>query len=101
VATQWLAVRPPPRAGSRVPSTGGPYAAQWQSWQRLVPVNSNSIGDVVTVHDVALQWRGWPHRTDSDGEVRSRRPDVTAWPCVVTEKVFRGCRRPPFEGSAR
>jgi hypothetical protein len=37
---------------------GGPYAAQWQSWRRLVPVHSNSIGDVVTVHGVALLWRG-------------------------------------------
>jgi hypothetical protein len=24
--------------------SGGPYAAQWRSWQRLVPVHSNSIG---------------------------------------------------------
>jgi hypothetical protein len=23
---------------------GGPYAAQWQSWRRLVPAHSNSIG---------------------------------------------------------
>jgi hypothetical protein len=22
----------------------GPYAAQWQSWRRLVPMHSNSIG---------------------------------------------------------
>jgi hypothetical protein len=27
----------------------------------------NSVGVVVAVHDVALQGRGWPHRTDSDG----------------------------------
>jgi hypothetical protein len=73
---------------------GGPYAAQWQSWRRLVPVHSNSIGDVITVHDVALQWRGWPHRADSDGEDRSHRPNVTAWPCVVTEKVFEGAAGP-------
>jgi hypothetical protein len=51
---------------------------------------------------VVLQWRGWPHRVDSDEEDRSRRPDVTAWPCVVTEKVFEGAAAPPpFEGSAR
>jgi hypothetical protein len=43
-----------------------------------LPVHSNSVRDVVTVPDVALQWRGWPHRVDSDGEDRSRRPDVTA-----------------------
>jgi hypothetical protein len=67
-----------PGAGSRVPSTGGPYAAQWWSWRRPIPVHSNSIGDVVTVPGVALQWRGWPHRVDSDREDRYRRPDVTA-----------------------
>jgi hypothetical protein len=31
-------------ADSRVSSTGGPYAAQWQSWRRRVLVHSNSIG---------------------------------------------------------
>jgi hypothetical protein len=67
-----------PWADSRVPSTGGSYAAQWWSWRRLVLVHSNNIGDVVTVLGVALQWRGWPHRVDSDGEDRSRRPNVTA-----------------------
>jgi hypothetical protein len=35
-------------AGSRVPSTGGPYAAQWRLRRRLVPVHSDSVGDVVT-----------------------------------------------------
>jgi hypothetical protein len=34
--------------------------------------------DVVTVPGVVLQWRGWPHRVDSDGEVHLRRPDLTA-----------------------
>jgi hypothetical protein len=38
---------------------------------------SNSVGDVVTVPGVMLQWWGWPHRDDSDGEDRSRWPDVT------------------------
>jgi hypothetical protein len=61
-----------------VPSMGGPYVAQWRSWQRPVPVHSNHIRDVVTVPGVVLQWREWPHRVDSDGEDRSRRPDVTA-----------------------
>jgi hypothetical protein len=27
--------------------------------------------DVITVLGVARQWRGWPHRVDSDGEDRS------------------------------
>jgi hypothetical protein len=81
---------------------GGPYVGQWWSWRRLVLSHSNSVGDVVTVPGVALQWQGWPHRIDSDGDDRSRRPDVTAWPCVITEKVFEGSAAPPpFEGSAR
>jgi hypothetical protein len=50
---------------------------------------------VVTVLGVARQWWGWPHRVDSDGEDRSRRPDVTAWPCIVTEKAFEGATGPP------
>jgi hypothetical protein len=84
-----------PWADSRVPSTGGPYAPQWRSRRRLVPVHSNSIGDVVTVPGGALQWQGWSHRVDSDGKDLPRRPDVTAWPCVVTEKVFEGTAGPP------
>jgi hypothetical protein len=50
--------------------------------------------DVVTVPGVVRQWRGWPHRVDSDGKDRSRRPDVTAWPCTVTKKVFEGVADP-------
>jgi hypothetical protein len=46
---------------------GGSYVAQWWSWRRLVPAHSNSVGDVVTVPDVGLQWQGWPHRVDSNG----------------------------------
>jgi hypothetical protein len=69
-------------AAARGPARGccqrGPYEVQCQARRRLVPVRSNSAGDVVAVPGVALQWRGWPHRTDSDGEDRSRRPDVTA-----------------------
>jgi hypothetical protein len=51
--------------------------------------------DVVTVPGVVRQWRGWPHRVDSDGDGRSCRPDVTAWPCVITEKTFEGAAGPP------
>jgi hypothetical protein len=50
---------------------------------------------VVTVPSVVLQRRGWPHRVDSDGKDHSRRPDVTAWLCPVTEKVFEGTTGPP------
>jgi hypothetical protein len=53
------------RADSRVPSTKGPYAAQWRAWRRPVPVRSNSVGYVVVVPGVALQWQGWPHRADT------------------------------------
>jgi hypothetical protein len=52
------------------------------------------MGDVITVPGVVRQWRGWPHRADSDGDDRSRRPDVTAWPCVSTEKTFKGAAGP-------
>jgi hypothetical protein len=57
--------------------------------------------DVTTVPSVVRQWRGWPHRVDSDGDDRSHRPDVTVWSCIVTEKAFEGAAAPPFEGSAR
>jgi hypothetical protein len=50
--------------------------------------------DVVTVPSVARQWRGWPHKVDIDGDYRSRRPDVTAWPCVIIEKAFEGAAPP-------
>jgi hypothetical protein len=46
------------------------------------------------VSGVVQQWRGWLHRVDSDGDDRSRRPDVTAWPCVSTEKTFEGAAGP-------
>jgi hypothetical protein len=51
--------------------------------------------DVVTVPGVVRQWRGRPHKVDSDGDDRSRRPDVKAWPCVITEKTFEGAAGPP------
>jgi hypothetical protein len=57
---------------------GGSYEVQWQAWRRPVPVRFNSVGDVVAVPGVALQWRGWPHRADGDREDRSHWPDVTA-----------------------
>jgi hypothetical protein len=73
-----LAVRPPPVSWFEGAVNGGPYEAKWQAWRRHVPVRSNSVGDVVAVPGVALQWRGWPYRADSDGEDRSHWPDVTA-----------------------
>jgi hypothetical protein len=50
---------------------------------------------VAKVSRVEEQWRGWSHRADSDGDDRSRRPDVTAWPYVSTEKTFEGATGPP------
>jgi hypothetical protein len=90
-----LVVRPPPVDRLEGAVDGGPYEVQWRAWRRPVPVRSNSVGDVVAVPDVALQWQGWPHRADSDGEDRSRQPDVTVQSCVVIEKSI----HPPFEGS--
>jgi hypothetical protein len=97
-----LAVRPPSVGRLEGAVNGGPYEVQWRARRRPVPVRSNSVGDVVAVSGVAPQWGGWPHRADSDGEDRSRRPDVTMYACVVIEKAFasiRGFCRPPFEGS--
>jgi hypothetical protein len=50
--------------------------------------------DVVIMPGVVRQWRGWPRRVYSDGKDRSCRPDVTAWPCIVTEKTFEGAAGP-------
>jgi hypothetical protein len=47
---------------------GGPYGVQWQAWRRPVPASPHSARVVVALCDTALQGRGWPHRTDSDGD---------------------------------
>jgi hypothetical protein len=36
------------------------------------PRTSQQCWDVATVSGVVRQWRGWPHRVDSDGDDRSR-----------------------------
>jgi hypothetical protein len=59
------------------------------------PRASQQRRDVATVSGVEEQWRGWSHRVDGDGDDRSRRPDVTAWSCVSTEKTFEGAAGPP------
>jgi hypothetical protein len=89
-----LAVRPLPAGRLEGVVNRGPYEVQRQARRRLVPVRSNSAGDVVTAPGVAQQWRGWPHRADSDGDDRSRRPDVTAQSCVDTRKAFEGPAAP-------
>jgi hypothetical protein len=72
-----LAARPPSAGRFEGGIDGDPYEVQWRVWRRPVPVHSNNVGDVVAVPGVALQWRGWPRRADSDGEDRSRWLDVT------------------------
>jgi hypothetical protein len=89
-----------PRADSRVPSTGGAVRDTVAVVATYCPRALQQRRDVVTVLGVARQWRGWPRRVDSNGKDHSRRPDVTAWPCVVTEKAFEGAAG-PLEGSAR
>jgi hypothetical protein len=59
------------------------------------PHSSQQHWDVATTSGVVRQWQGWLHRFDCDGDDRSRRPDVTAWPCVSTEKTFEGAAGPP------
>jgi hypothetical protein len=78
VVAQWLTVRPSSAGRLEGGVNGRPYEVQWRLWRRPIPVRFNSVRDVVTVPGVALQWRGWPHGADSDGEDRSHRPDVTA-----------------------
>jgi hypothetical protein len=55
-----------------------PYEAQWLVWRCPVAAHFHSLRDGDTVAGMALQWRGWSHRVDSDGGDRSHRPDVTA-----------------------
>jgi hypothetical protein len=74
---------------------GGPVRGTVADMVTSCPRAPQQHRDVVTVLGVARQWRGWPHRVDSDGEDRSRRPDVTAWPCIVMEKAFKGVASPP------
>jgi hypothetical protein len=76
VVVQRFAVRPPPVGRLEGAINGDLYEVQWRAGRRPVPVCFNSVGDVVAVPGVALQWRGWLHSADSDGEDRSRWADV-------------------------
>jgi hypothetical protein len=88
VVVRTLAARPPSAGRLEGSVDGGPYEVQWRAWRRPVPVRFDIVGDVVAVPGAALQWRGWPHKANSDGEYRSHRPDVTVRSCVVIEKAF-------------
>jgi hypothetical protein len=72
-------------------------ACTWHSgrYGDVLSRTSQQRRDVVTVPSVVQQWRGWSHRVDSDGDDRSRRPDVTAWPCISKGKTFEGVAGPP------
>jgi hypothetical protein len=74
--------------------TGGPVRGTVAVVATSCPRTLQQHRDVITVSGVARQWQGWPHRVDSDGKDRSRRPDVTVWPCIVTEKAFEGSAGP-------
>jgi hypothetical protein len=50
--------------------------------------------DVATAPGVVREWRGWPHKADSDGDARSCQPDVTAWSCISTWKILEGLTAP-------
>jgi hypothetical protein len=54
--------------GSEGAVDGNPYGVQWQAWRAPRPCIPNSVRVVVAGHGVALQGRGWLHRTDSDGD---------------------------------
>jgi hypothetical protein len=60
------------------------------------PCMSQQHWDVATASRVVRQWRGWPHRADSDGDDPSRRPDITVWSCKSAQKIFEGVAGPPL-----
>jgi hypothetical protein len=68
---------------------GGPIRGTVAVMAASCPHALQQHRDVVTVPGVVRQWWGWPRRVDRDGDDRSRRPDVTGWPCVITEKTLR------------
>jgi hypothetical protein len=74
---------------------GGPVRGTVAVVATSCPRTSQQRREAVTVPGVAQQWRGWSHRVDSDGGDRSRRPDIMAWSCVSTEKIFKGAAGPP------
>jgi hypothetical protein len=90
-----LVVRPPPVGRFEGVVDGGPVRGTVAVVATSCPRAPQQRRDVVTVPGVVRQWRGWPHRVDSDGDDRSRRPDITAWPCITTEKTFEGAVGPP------
>jgi hypothetical protein len=60
----------------------------------------NSVGVVAAVQGMALQGRGWPHRTDSDGDGAPAGLMSRSDPAESREEGSR-VRPAPFEGAAR
>jgi hypothetical protein len=89
-----LVVRPPSVGRFEGAVDGGPVHDTVAVVATSRPRAPQQRRDVATVSGVVRQWRGWSHRVDSDGDDRSRRPDVTVWPCVITEKTFEGVAGP-------
>jgi hypothetical protein len=73
---------------------GGPVRGTVAVVATSCPRAPQQCRDVVTVPGVVRRWRGWSHKVDSDGDDRSHRPDVTAWPCVSKGKTFDGAAGP-------
>jgi hypothetical protein len=73
---------------------GGPVRGTVAVMATSCPRALQQHRDVAIVPGVVRQWRGWPHRVDSDGDDRSHRPDVTAWSCIVAEKAFESAAGP-------
>jgi hypothetical protein len=92
-----IAVGRPAAAVGRIEGVvdGGPVRGTVAIMATSCPHVPQQRWDVVTVPGVVRQWRGWSHRVDSDGDDRSRRPDITAWSSVSTEKTFEGAAGPP------
>jgi hypothetical protein len=59
----------------------------------------NSVGVVVAVRGVALQGRGWPHRTDNNGDGAPAGLTSRFDPAKQREKGSR-VRPSPFDGAA-
>jgi hypothetical protein len=89
-----LVVRPPSVGRFEGAIDGGSVRGTMAVVAMSCPRAPQQRRDVATVLDVVRQWRVWSHRVDSDGDDRSRRPDVTAWPCVSTKKTFEGAAGP-------
>jgi hypothetical protein len=76
-----LLVRPPPAGRLEGAVDGRWYEVQWRAWRRPVPIRLNSIGDVIAVPGVALQWRcsGGDGRTGLTAMEKTVRAGLTSW----------------------